>query len=39
MMEGFGKILWTDGKEYEGHWHNNKMHGKGIFKWADGRVY
>lgn len=38
-MEGFGKIVWIDGKEYEGHWKNNQMDGKGIFKWPDGRVY
>ena len=24
---------------YEGEWKNNKMHGKGIFTWKDGRRY
>lgn len=24
---------------YEGEWKNNKMHGKGIFTWRDGRRY
>ena len=38
-MEGFGKISWPDQKSYEGHWKDNKMHGKGTFKWPDGRVY
>ena len=22
-----------------GEWKDNKMHGKGVFKWKDGRVY
>ena len=26
-------------KEYNGLWQNNKMHGKGIFIWPDGRKY
>ncbi|OMJ71859.1 hypothetical protein SteCoe_29831 [Stentor coeruleus] len=24
---------------YQGEWRNNKKHGKGVYKWADGRVY
>jgi hypothetical protein len=25
--------------EYEGGFKNNKMHGKGTYKWADGTVF
>jgi hypothetical protein len=28
-----------DGREYEGFWKTNKMHGKGTFVWPDGRRY
>jgi len=31
--------VWNDGRVYEGDWINNKMHGKGVFKWKDGREY
>ena len=24
---------------YEGEWLNNKIHGKGKYAWADGRIY
>lgn len=30
---------WSDGREYEGFWKDNKMHGRGIFTWKDGRKY
>jgi len=30
---------WADGREYEGDWRDNKMHGKGVFTWKDGRRY
>jgi len=29
----------VDGSKYEGEWVNNKINGKGIYKWKDGRVY
>ncbi len=38
-MNGKGKLLWSDGKCYEGEFKDDKKHGKGIFKWPDGRKY
>jgi hypothetical protein len=26
--EGIGKMLWPDGSEYDGHWHDDIMHGR-----------
>ena len=28
-----------DGREFDGEWSENKMHGSGIFLWKDGRKY
>ena len=28
-----------DDDNYEGHYHDGKMHGQGKFTWADGSVY
>jgi hypothetical protein len=28
-----------DGREYDGEWKENNMHGKGSYKWKDGRKY
>ena len=36
---GKGVYKWTDGREYNGDWLNNRIEGEGIFKFADGRVY
>ena len=33
------KSEYADDKEYDGDWVNNKLQGKGRFKWPDGRVY
>ncbi|OMJ83794.1 hypothetical protein SteCoe_15203 [Stentor coeruleus] len=38
MYDGHGKYTWTD-KEYDGDWKNSQMHGKGTFKFSDGRSY
>ena len=38
MYEGRGRYIWPD-KEYDGEWKNSKMHGKGMFKFSDGRSY
>ena len=32
-------IFKSNGSRYEGHWKENRMHGKGIYFWADGRHY
>ena len=34
--EGYGKMYWTDGKVYEGHWQAGVMHGKGRMDYKDG---
>lgn len=38
MYDGHGKYTWPD-KEYDGEWKNSQMHGKGTFKFSDGRSY
>ena len=39
-FEGKGRIVVVSkGVEYEGDWHANMRHGKGVEKWADGKVY
>lgn len=38
-ISGYGLYKWSDGKRYEGEWHNNKMHGKGFLVWPDGKEY
>ena len=38
-MEGNGKLMWRDGKMYEGNFVNDKREGQGTFSWADGRKY
>ena len=30
MLDGYGKCIETNGKEYEGDWKEFKPHGKGI---------
>lgn len=32
-------MKFKDGKVYDGQWQDNKMNGKGIFYWPDGRKY
>jgi len=39
FIEGEGKCVWKTQKAYNGHWHNNRMHGKGEFTWPDGKKY
>ena len=31
--------MWADGSTYQGDFYDNNIHGRGIYKWADGRVY
>jgi hypothetical protein len=30
---------WSDGRVFKGQWMANKMHGKGVISWPDGRKY
>jgi len=32
-------MYWRDGRIYEGHWINGKMHGEGKYFWPDGSNY
>jgi hypothetical protein len=34
---GFGKMRWENGHEYEGQWKGGKKHGRGVFTWAGNR--
>jgi hypothetical protein len=38
-MTGFGIMSFGNGYMYCGEWLNHKKHGKGIYKWNDGRAY
>ena len=31
--------MWVDGREYNGEWIDNNMHGYGVYTWKDGRRY
>lgn len=37
-MHGRGIYKWRDGSRYEGEWKLDKMSGKGLMKYADGRT-
>ncbi|OMJ73933.1 hypothetical protein SteCoe_27277 [Stentor coeruleus] len=39
LMNGKGKIIWNDGRIYEGDIVNNIIHGYGVFIWPDKRKY
>ena len=32
-------MRFKDGRQYQGDWHNDKMHGFGEFTWPDGKNY
>ena len=32
-ITGTGKYIWIDGKQYDGEWMKNKMHGKGHLRY------
>jgi hypothetical protein len=38
-MCGKGKMIWKDGRIYEGDHQADKMNGFGVFQWPDGRKY
>lgn len=35
----FGLLRWPNGTSFEGEFSNNKMTGKGMFRWPDNRFY
>ena len=39
MKEGKGKFTWKDGSSYKGDFHENNLHGYGLYKWGDERQY
>lgn len=39
LTSDVGVYNWSDGREYQGEWKNNKMEGQGTFQWPDGRRY
>ena len=38
-MNGQGKLVYEDGREYFGQFYQGKKHGRGKFKWKDGKIY
>lgn len=38
-FQAFYYSRWSDGRQFEGEWKDNKMHGHGVFTWPDGRKY
>ena len=38
-MHGKGKLVWPEGKEYNGDFYEDRRHGFGKFRWHDGREY
>jgi hypothetical protein len=36
---GFGKVRWENGDEYEGQWKGGKRHGRGVVTYANGDKY
>eukprot|EP00971_Amphidinium_carterae_P074463 1471518-Amphidinium_carterae.1 len=36
---GEGSLTCADGSKFEGQFVDNQMHGKGVYKWNDGRMY
>ena len=35
-MHGYGKYFYSDGGVYEGEWVDGKMHGRGLYTFANG---
>lgn len=38
-MHGIGVYKWADGREYHGHYIDDKKQGIGKYLWPDGRYY
>ena len=36
---GYGVMFYPDGCIYKGEWKNDKINGKGIYKWSNGNTY
>ena len=36
-IEGQELHIWNDVRQYEGKWKDNKINGRGLFTWIDGR--
>ena len=39
LREGFAKMTWEEGWEYEGYWKEGRLHGKGTFKTLEVRIF
>ena len=39
IKDGLGSMGFITGARYEGMWSQGRMHGKGLYIWADGRRY
>jgi len=37
--EGIGIMIYTKGRVYEGYWENDKRHGEGYERFANGNIY
>ena len=37
--EGYGKYEWSNKNKYKGYWKNNKLNGKGVYYYVDGKKY
>ena len=39
FLQGQGKMIWSNGNEYEGGWLKTKRHGKGKYSWSNKSWY
>ena len=38
-MNGTGKMVYEDGRVYEGQYYNDQKNGFGTYSWPNGKVY
>jgi hypothetical protein len=38
-MHGKGRLVWANGRSYEGEFYNDMKHGFGSYCWVDGQRY
>ena len=38
-MNGWGKMTWADGREYDGNFVNDNKEGYGVYKWNEIKKY